>query len=232
MIYLKIVLNDSLATLNDQLKIGLIHYTKITVGESPQMIKGRTQLYQENLYLELQETPVTERPGIAEWRKLWKAFGADANRYRHSAESLMRRMAKQQYLTPFHSAVDLNNFFSLQYEIPIGIYDVAKLDGVIEVALGDEGTGYDGLNGRYNALTNILYTKDADGAFGSPFVDSARTAVTEQTTEALHIFYLRPSLSTEACKKLLHAAATMFTQINGGDFTVGLLCNEERVVTF
>ena len=133
---MKISLNPSLSTLNDQLKIGIIHYTKIVVAESPQMIKGRTQLYQENLYLEMQETPVTERPGIAEWRTIWKAFGADPNRYRHSAESLMRRISKQNYLTPFHSAVDLNNFFSLQYEMPIGIYDVAKLDGDIEIALG------------------------------------------------------------------------------------------------
>ena len=225
---MKIGLNDSLATQHDQLKFGLIHYTKITVGESPQMIKGRTQLYQENLFLELQETPVTERAGISEWRKLWKTLGADPNRYRHSAEALMRRVAKQNYLTPFHSAVDLNNFFSLQYEMPIGIYDVAKLNGDIEIALGDEETGYEGLNGRYNALKNILYTKDTSGAFGSPFVDSARTAVTEDTTEALHIFYLRPSLSVTACEQLLQSAGNMFTQIHGGDFTVRLLTNEQR----
>lgn len=229
---MKIVLNDSLATQHDQLKFGLIHYTKITVGESPQMIKGRTQLYQENLFLELQDTPVTERAGIKEWRALWKLLGADPNRYRHSAEALMRRIAKQNYLTPFHSAVDLNNFFSLQYEIPIGIYDVAKLDGNIEIALGHEDTGYDGLNGRYNVLKNILYTKDASGAFGSPFVDSARTVVTEDTTEAVHIFYLRPSLSTAECEQLLQSAGNMFTQINGGDFTVQLVTSAQREVAF
>ena len=39
----------------------------------------------------------------------------------------MRRIAKQNYLKPFHLAVDLNNFFSLQYEIPIGIYDAEKI---------------------------------------------------------------------------------------------------------
>lgn len=220
---MNISLNDSLLTTNDQLKIGIIHYTKIVVSESPQMIKGRTQLYQENLYLELQETPVTERPGIAEWRKVWKAFGADPNRYRHSAESLMRRIAKQNYLTPFHSAVDLNNFFSLQYEIPIGIYDIAKIEGDIEITLGDENTGYEGLNGRFNSLKNILYSKDFVGAFGSPFVDSVRTAVTEETTDAIQIFYLRPSLQENECKELLQSAGKMFTQVNGGEYTKALL---------
>ncbi|MEK4427027.1 B3/B4 domain-containing protein [Solibacillus sp. FSL K6-1523] len=229
---MNISINESLFTMNDQFKIGLIHYNKIVVAESPQMIKGRTQLYQEHLFLDLQESPVTERPGIQEWRKLWKSFGADPNRYRHSAESLMRRIAKQNYLTPFHSAVDLNNFFSLQYEIPIGIYDTASIQGPIEIALGDENTGYDGLNGRYNALTNILYSKDELGAFGSPFVDSSRTAVTEQTTDALQIFYLRPSLSEDECEQLLAAAGKMFTQVNGGDFKATLLSIHDQSTTY
>lgn len=228
---MNISINDSLFTTNDQLKIGIIHYTKIVVSESPQMIKGRTQLYQENLYLELQENPVTERPGIAEWRKVWKAFGADPNRYRHSAESLMRRIAKQNYLSPVHSAVDLNNFFSLQYEIPIGIYDEEKLEGNIEILLGDENTGYEGLNGRYNSLKNILYSKDEKGAFGSPFVDSARTAVTEQTRNAIQIFYLRPSLDETECLQLLNTAGKMFTQVNGGDFEITLLSKNNLVIT-
>ncbi|MCM3389442.1 B3/B4 domain-containing protein [Ureibacillus chungkukjangi] len=222
---MNISLDKALFQTNDQFKIGIIHYTKIVVSESPQMIKGRTQLYQENLYLELQENPVTQREGIAEWRAVWKSFGADPNRYRHSAESLMRRISKQNYLTPFHSAVDLNNFFSLLYEIPIGIYDMEKLVGDIEISLGHEETGYEGLNGRYNSLNKILYSKDQVGAFGSPFVDSKRTAVTEETTEAIQIFYLRPSIDESECQQLLATAGKMFTQVNGGDFKSYLLDN-------
>ncbi|MGG2056492.1 phenylalanine--tRNA ligase beta subunit-related protein [Lysinibacillus pakistanensis] len=220
-----ISINQSLLTQHPELKFGIIHYTKIVVAESPQMIKGRMQLYQENLYLEMQENPVTQREGIAEWRRLWKKLGADPNRYRHSAESLMRRISKQNYLTPYHSGVDLNNFFSLQYEIPVGLYDVDKLQGNIEIALGNEDTGYEGLNGRFNSLNNILYSYDAEGAFGSPFVDSKRTSISEETTEALQIFYLRPSLTEENATKLLASAGKMFNQIHGGDYKVTLLTN-------
>ncbi|MFJ7841157.1 B3/4 domain-containing protein [Lysinibacillus sphaericus] len=222
---MEVSLNPSLLTQLPELKIGIIHYTKIVVAESPQMIKGRLQLYQENLYLEMQDQPVTDREGIAEWRQLWKQLGADPNRYRHSAESLMRRVSKQNYLTPLHSGVDLNNFFSLQYEIPVGIYDIAHLKGNIEIALGNEETGYEGLNGRFNTLNHILFSRDEEGPFGSPFVDSQRTAVSEGTTEALHIFYLRPSLATEDVQKLLASAGKMFNQIHGGDYQIALLTN-------
>lgn len=221
---MEVSLNPSLNIQHPELKIGIIHYTKIVVAESPQMIKGRMQLYQENLYLEMQEIPVTERLGIAEWRQLWKKFGADPNRYRHSTESLMRRISKQNYLTPFQSAVDLNNFFSLQYEIPVGLYDIAYLKGNVEIALGNVETGYEGLNGRFNTLNNILYSSDLEGAFGSPFVDSKRTAVSETTTDALQIFYLRPSLSDNQCKEL-DSAGKMFNQIHGGDYNTALLTN-------
>lgn len=229
---MNISINDALFSVNEQFKIGLIYYNKIIVEESPQMIKGRTQLYQENLFFELQQTPVTERPGIKEWRQLWKAFGADPNRYRPSVESLMRRIAKQQYLTPFDSAVDLNNFFSLQYEIPVGIYDLDGIQGNIEIGLGNASTGYEGLNGRHNSLENILYSKDAFGSFGSPFVDSKRTAVTEATTKAVQIFYLRPSISEQEAMQLIESAGKMFTQISGGDYKVAVLTNENRKVHF
>lgn len=228
---MEISINESLLAQHPELKIGIIHYTKIVVAESPQMIKGRMQLYQENLSLEMQDLPVTQREGIAEWRGLWKKLGADPNRYRHSAESLMRRISKQNYLTPFHSGVDLNNFFSLQYEIPIGLYDVAHISGSIEIALGHEEIGYEGLNGRFNTLNKILYSRDEEGAFGSPFVDSKRTAVTEKTTEALHIFYLRPTLTHEAANELLASAGKMFNQIHGGDYQIALLSNNAPSTT-
>ena len=44
---MNISLDSSLIEKIPDFKIGIIHYTKITVSDSPQMIKGRMQLYQE-----------------------------------------------------------------------------------------------------------------------------------------------------------------------------------------
>ena len=64
---------------------------------------------------------------------------------------------------------------------------------------------------------------DELGAFGSPFVDSIRTATTEETTQALHIFYLRPSIDEAQARQLLTSSGNMFTQVNGGDYTIAVL---------
>lgn len=214
---LKLSLDPALFEIVPAFKLGLNHYTKITVSESPQMLKGRLQLFQEHLFFDLEDKPVTDFPGVKEWREVWKSFGANPGRHRHSTEALMRRIAKQNYLNPVHSGVDLNTFFSLQYEIPIGIYDADKLKGDITLSLGNKESGYDGLNGRFNSLENILILSDDNGPFGSPYVDSARTAVTEETTNALHIFFLRPSMELADATALTLAAGNMFTEISGGD---------------
>ncbi|MGG5252130.1 B3/B4 domain-containing protein [Neobacillus sp. SM06] len=198
-------------------KLGIIEYQHITVGDSPQMLKGRLQLFQESIFFDLKDQSVTELPGIREWRQVFKKTGKDPNRYRHSAEALYRRVQKQNYLPSINSAIDLNNFFSLQYQSPIGIYDVEKLTGVINIRIGSENEQYTGLNGRSNSLNQLIVSADANGPFGSPFVDSDRAPVTENTKNALQIIYLRPSLDSENAQKLTESLMNMFVQINGGE---------------
>lgn len=223
-----ITLDDSLLQIEPAFKLGIIHYTKITVSSSPQMLKGRLQLFQEQLFFELEEKAVTEFEGIKEWRTLWKKLGADPNCYRHSAEALYRRIAKQNYITPMHSAVDINNFFSMKYEIPFGIYDLDKIHGDITISLGTENSNYTGLNGRENVLKNIVALHDTTGAFGSPFVDSIKTAVTENTTDAIQVVFLRPSMEEEEAQLLLNAIGDMFYQIHGGEVSSIVLSGENK----
>jgi DNA/RNA-binding domain of Phe-tRNA-synthetase-like protein len=227
---MKITLDNHLLQQIPGLKLGIIHYTKITVSESPQMLKGRLQLFQEQLFFELDTKPLTAFPGIPEWRDVWKALGGDPNRYRPSVEALYRRIKKQNYLRTVHTAVDLNTFFSLQYEIPAGIYDVAKLVGDIQLTIGGEEDGYDGLNGRFNSLHSILQLKDEYSPFGSPYVDSVRSAVTEETTDALHVLFLRPSMDKEEALKLTTACGNMFTSISGGEASCHVIDEESPFV--
>ncbi len=196
--------------------VGIIVYNDIQVGASPQMLKGRLQLFQESIYFDLLEKNVTDLDGIKEWRSIFKTAGKDPNRYRHSAEALYRRIAKQNYLQSVHSAIDLNNFFSLEYQIPIGVYDRDKLNGNVEIRLGNDNEEYAGLNGRSNNLEKLIVSADDLGPFGSPFVDSERTAVTEETSNALQIIYLKPSSSQESKQKMTESLMKMFTQIHGG----------------
>ncbi|MRX52380.1 hypothetical protein HMPREF3291_22560 [Bacillus sp. HMSC76G11] len=198
-------------------KLGVIKYTSISVSESPQMLKGRMRLFQESIFFEMENKKVQDLKPIGEWRSIFKTLGTDPGRYRPSSEALYRRIQKQQYLEPIHSAVDLNNFFSLQHQIPFGIYDADKLSGNIEIRVGKEADVYMAINGRDVSMNGKLLSSDDTGPFGSPYVDSKRTAVTEETTNALHLIYLQPSMDDENAEEMLSSLTKMFIQIHGGD---------------
>jgi DNA/RNA-binding domain of Phe-tRNA-synthetase-like protein len=220
---LEINLSPDVCELIPGFKIGVIEYGNIKVDQSPQMLRGRLQLFQESIFFEMEDKAITDLEGIQEWRKIFKLTGKDPNRYRHSAEALYRRIQKQNYLPSIQSAIDLNNFYSLQYQIPIGIYDTGRLEGPVTIRIGKQAEEYTGLNGRSNSLQNLIVSADGQSAFGSPFVDSDRAPVTTDTTNALQIVYLRPSTDRENSEKLTESLMKMFVQIHGGDATCKII---------
>ncbi|KKI91537.1 tRNA synthetase subunit beta [Bacillus sp. SA1-12] len=214
---MEIQISDKIKQVIPEFKIGVVHYHHIQVSDSPQMLKGRLRLFQESLYFDYADKKVTDIPAINEWRKLFKSVGTDPNRYRPSNEALYRRVQKQQFLHTVNSAVDMNNFLSLQYQIPLGIYDADKLESNILIKIGTDQDSYRAINEREVSLAKKLLSADKQGPFGSPYVDSKRTAVTENTSNALHLIYLQPSLQKDEAIQLLQALSSMFTQIHGGE---------------
>ena len=225
-------INSSLFSIDESIKLGINHYTKFVVSDSPQMLKGRMQLFQEYLYFDLLDKKLTEFEGIREWRELIKKFETDSNLFTPSMEALMRRIQVQDYIKPENSAVDLNNFFSLQYEIPVGLYDVSHINGDVELCLGDKLTTANNIIGNQHTLKGILTLCDRLGPFGNPFVNSPRTIAKEDTTEALHVFYLKPSMKYEEAKKLLISTGKMFVQVNGGEYTSQIVDKQHLQVSF
>lgn len=220
---MKIELNAKLIETVPELKIGINHYTKLTVSESPQMLKGRMHLFQEQLFFELEDKTLNDFPGISAWRDVSNRLGLNTDQIQSSVETFFKRIQQQDYVQPFNSAIDLNNFFSLQYEIPVGLYDLSNIVGDIQFSTGSVEDGYDGVNGRFTSLHNSILSKDDYSPFGSPIIDSIRTAITEETTEALQLFYLRPTMDASEGLALTKACANMFTSINGGDVTSTIL---------
>ncbi|MGG0718356.1 phenylalanine--tRNA ligase beta subunit-related protein [Robertmurraya massiliosenegalensis] len=214
---MEITLSPQLYKLIPNFKIGVIHYRNIEVGASPQMLKGRLQLFQESIFFDLEDKNVADIEEIKEWRSIFKKTGKDPNLYQPTVETLYRKVQKQEFLHSVNSAIDLTNFFSLQYKIPLGIYDLDAVEGPISIRIGDEEDAYEGLIGRMNDWQQLIVAADNAGPFGSPLVDSARTSVSQKTKEAIQIVYLRPSISLEDAGQMVESLRKMFVQIHGGE---------------
>jgi DNA/RNA-binding domain of Phe-tRNA-synthetase-like protein len=216
-----VTISPKIKELVPHFKIGTITYHNIVISESPQMIKGRFQLFLESLRLE--EKTAADYPGVAEYRSVFKAVGTDASRYRPASEALLRRVLSGKDLPPINSGVDVNNFFSIRFAIPIGLYNLDKIKGNVEIQIGSSEDTYEALNGREMNMEGKLLSGDEIGAFGSPIVDSKRTMVAEGVQNALHIVYLQPSMDESEAEKLLQSMADMFTQVNGGTAEIQII---------
>jgi DNA/RNA-binding domain of Phe-tRNA-synthetase-like protein len=198
------------------LRLGILHYDNVALSPTPGMLKGRINLFLENMRYDYLDKTITDIPGIAEWRRVFKTLGMDPSRYRPSSEALVRRVLQNKPLHWIHTGVDVNNFLSLQFGLPAGLYNRDRITGDVSLRLGRSGETYEGLNGREISCEGKLVLTDAQGPFGSPFVDSVRTSVTEDATKLLHVFFIYPEFDRWTDEQLLHSAGDMFTHVNGG----------------
>src|SRR6202051_3387314 len=80
-----------------------------------------------------------------------------------------------------NNVVDVINLVSVESRLPIGLYDLAHVEGPIEFRAGRAGETYKGI-GKYDLnLEGLPLFADARGPHGSPTSDSGRTMVTEAT---------------------------------------------------
>lgn len=214
---MQLTIHPSIFSKIQNFKLGMVYYNKTTVSASPKMLKGRLQLFQEQLYFELLDKPVSALAGIAEWQTVWQTGRATV------LEERLQQIKAHDYISSFHSAEDLNTFFSLQYEMPAVIYDAGKIAGAIELSIGGDEDGYEGLNGKFNNFSRLPLLTDSYSPFGSPYTDSIRTAVTEESENLLQLLFIPPSLSKENARQLTEACAQMFSSISGGDYTAAVL---------
>lgn len=220
---MKIHIDSSIIETIPDFKVAIIQYNRSSVSDSPQMIKGRLQLFQEQLFFELEERELSDVEGIYQWRNIFEKLGVDTNHYQSSVESMYKKIREQVYIESHSSAIDLNTLFSLQYGIPSSMYNANVLVGDIQLTVGQEDDGYEGLNGNFNSLFHIPILKDGYSPFGSPYVDSIRSAITEDTHDILHVLYLKPSMSVEDAQQLADSCGTMFKSVNGGEASASIL---------
>lgn len=141
----------------------------------------------------VEEALAGRHPGLGPARTLYRRFGIDPTRVRPSSEALLRRVQKSgvEAFPRVNSLVDVANVMSLLAQAPIGLYDLARIEGE-ELVLreGTDGEGYEGIRKDRVNVAGRLCVVDAAGPCGNPSSDSARTMITTGTATAAWIWFL------------------------------------------
>lgn len=162
--------------------------------------------------------------GIAEARRLYRQFGVDPTRTRPSSEALLRRALRGQDLYRISNVVDVGNWVSLEYLLPLGLYDTGTLDPFegerVIVRVGHEGEEYAGIRKGPVHVEGRLCVADRSGAFGSPTSDSLRSAITPASRSVAAIVFGPADLEESRLSAAGHALADRLVEYAGGHLVV------------
>jgi DNA/RNA-binding domain of Phe-tRNA-synthetase-like protein len=160
--------------------------------------------------------PSGEVPGASDARSLYKALGLDPTKTRPSNEALARRVLKGEALYRVNTLVDALNLCSLRYQLPFGLYDLARLRPPVVLRKGRAGESYEGIRKGTVNVEDRPTLADEDGAFGNPTSDSARTMITLQTTSALVTFYAPAGYSVPRLRQVVDGTQAALRKACGG----------------
>ncbi len=160
----------------------VLAFEGLTVGEP----EPRLDLALADAEQRVRLAPPGERINV---RAMYRAVGLDPTRRRPSSEALLRRVVKGGRLPRINVLVDVCNWCSLELQLPYGVYDLARIEGNVELRLGCAGEEYAGIGKDVVHVEGRLALADRHGPFGNPSSDSARTMVTRATTAALVVIY-------------------------------------------
>jgi len=209
--------------LDEQLKsripgvtFGMVTINGVTVRERDARLWRQIEILCQHRAREISLDGLSENEQIAAVRGLQKSFGFDPTRYRPSSESLLRRVLKGQGLYQINTAVDVNNLCSLEFLLPMCIYDLHNVKGLVRVRIGEPGEEYPGIGRQIFQAENKVIIADESGIMGSTVSDSERTKVTTATTDILLAIYAPASIDPRNIERHAALAGQRVVEFNGG----------------
>ncbi len=90
----------------------------------------------------LEGSAESELPEIRAWRRAFSRMGLKPTQYRCASEALLRRLRKDGALPQVHPLVDVCNAVSMAFATPVAVFDIAKINGPLEVRYADGDEDY------------------------------------------------------------------------------------------
>jgi DNA/RNA-binding domain of Phe-tRNA-synthetase-like protein len=140
-------------------------------------------------------------------RAMYRRVGLDPTKTRPSSEALLRRVRRGDPLPRINSMVDVCNWCSLEFQLPYGLYDAARIEGDVILRVGHAGESYPGIRKDDVHVGGRVTLVDDRGPFGNPTSDSARTMVTTETTSALLVVFAPREVDGRRLTQVLDATS-------------------------
>jgi DNA/RNA-binding domain of Phe-tRNA-synthetase-like protein len=205
--------------LQGRVRLGLLVLEGVLVREADAGLTAEVEALCRDLRQRYGDGKSAEVPGAQDARTLYKALGLDPTKTRPSNEALLRRALKGEPLYKINTLVDALNLCSLRHQLPFGLYDKDRVEPPVRLRKGAEGEAYDGIRKGPVNVSGRPVLVDAQGPFGNPTSDSARSMITLETRRALVVAYAPAGFSRDRLAQVLDGTTETLTRHCGGQET-------------
>lgn len=180
---------------------------------------------------------ISQVPFVSRWREVYRSFGAKPSDYRSSIENLIRMALKGRTLTHINTLVDMYNYISLKYKLPIGGEDTDKMVGDLQLAVAD-GTEPEvqllGDNMPEKPFVGEVLYKDDKGVICRcwNWREGERTMLTKETKNAILVVEVNDKEEYETLDKALDGLQTLVSHFTGGKVQRALLTKDNTSISF
>lgn len=119
------------------LNIGVVVVKNMNNTGKNEEILSMIQKESERIKENYQSGTLKETPKLHAWREAYRTFGAKPKKYTCSVENLYRMILEGVELGHINKVVDIYNYISLKYMMPVGGDDVDKVDGDMMLTFAD-----------------------------------------------------------------------------------------------
>ena len=155
----------------------------------------------------LAASPEGDWPEIQAWRRAFSQLGLKPTQYRCAAESLLRRLRKDQALPRLHPLVDLCNAVSVAYGVPVAVFDLAHVARRLTVRRADGSEAYLAFSGEgeYPEPGEVVFADLAGNAHARRWShrQSAASAVRPETHQVLIVAEALHAQADESVARLM-----------------------------
>ncbi len=139
---MKFIVDEEVFKKLDDYCVGVVVAYNVNNSEPNTDIANLLDEEVKKAFAELSDVNLKEHPQLLLYRNAMQAVDINPNRFPCSIEAMLKRVQKGNLLPSVNAIVDLNNYISVKYMLPMGSHDIDALTGDIYVRFSKENDAF------------------------------------------------------------------------------------------
>ena len=175
-------------------------------------------------------------PKINAWKEVYRSFGAKPKKYSSSVENLYRMIFEGAELRHINKVVDIYNYISLKYTIPVGGDDTNKVDGNISLRFATGEEKFICLNSTkvdHPKSGEVIYVDEKEVLCRRwNWRECDKSKMTEQTKNVILAVEAIPPVSKYEVQKIIRDLGGLVKKICGGEIIEHIINDQNKKIDF